>query len=248
MTSRRPVIAISSGRILTDYANIPSYPLIYVGADYVRAILAAGGTPMVLGLHDPEHYPGVLAEQLDVADGLVLSGGVDVSPLYYGEEPHQRLGHTLPERDRFELALIDEARRRELPVLGVCRGIQVLNVAHGGTLFQDLPTERPNGIQHEQASSRWQVTHHVDIRPGSRVAELTGVEGSLTVTSFHHQAIKELGEGLEVTATAPDGVIEAVESTTHPWMVGVQWHPEMSHTRDESSIELFRGFVSACTA
>lgn len=245
--SARPVIAISTNRVHVDNGPISAYPMTYVGEDYPRAVLAAGGTPVLLALHDPDAYPGVAAQQLEHADGLLLSGGVDVSPLTYGEQPHARLGATIPERDRFELALIAEARRRELPVLAICRGIQMLNVAYGGTLYQDLPSQFPGAIQHDQASARHVLSHHVEVAAGSRLAGLLGDAGTIGVTSFHHQALKRVGEGLAVVATAPDGLVEAVEATDHPWIVGVQWHPEMSHPLDPAATSLFAGFVDRCS-
>lgn len=244
--STRPLIAISTGRTHLDNGPISAYPMTSVGEDYPRAVLAAGGTPVLLALHDPESYPGVAAQQLEHADGLLLTGGPDVSPLAYGEQPHVRLGATIPERDRFELALIAEARRRELPVLAICRGIQILNVAYGGTLYQDLPSEVPGAIQHEQASARHVLSHQVEVSPGSRLAGVLGNAGTIGVTSFHHQAVKRPGEGLAVVATAPDGLVEAVEATDHPWILGVQWHPEMSHPVDLAAKRLFAGFVARC--
>lgn len=244
--SERPLIAISTTRLFIDNGPLKSYPITYVGEDYPQAVLKAGGTPVLLALHDPELYPGVAAQQLEHADGLLLTGGPDVSPLAYGEQPHPHLGPTLPERDRFELALIAEARRRDLPVLAICRGIQILNVAYGGTLYQDLPSQLPAAIQHTQASVRQQVSHHVDVADGSRLAGMLGRSGTVGVTSFHHQAIKDLGEGLSVVATAPDGIVEAVEAVDHPWIVGLQWHPEMSHPVDSAAMDVFRGFVARC--
>ncbi|HET9126714.1 MAG TPA: gamma-glutamyl-gamma-aminobutyrate hydrolase family protein [Propionibacteriaceae bacterium] len=244
--SRRPLIAISTSRTRVDNAHIAQYPLNYVGDDYPQAVLKAGGTPMLLALHDPDVYPGVLAEQLEHVDGVVLSGGMDVSPLLYGEQPHPRLEATLPERDRYELALIAEARRRELPVLAICRGVQILNVAYGGTLYQDLPSQRPDAIQHVQWSLRDQVSHDVTVVEGSRLAGLVGDADPLRVTSFHHQGIKDVGDGLRVVAVSPDGLAEGLEAEDHPWIVGIQWHPEMSHTADAASMDVFRGFVARC--
>lgn len=244
--SRRPVIGISTSQMPVDYAVLPQYPLNYVGEDYTKAVLSAGGVPILLGLFDPTEHPELAAAQLDLVDGLLLTGGMDVSPLAYGEQPHPKLGRTYPIRDRNEFALLAEARRRHLPVLAICRGIQIVNVACGGTLYQDLESQRDNVIQHEQHQERWQVAHEVEIDTHSRLHEVLGVE-SLPVTTFHHQAIKDLGDGLRVVAQAPDGVIEAVESTNDDWLVGVQWHPEMSRPVDAAAQRLFDGFVSVCS-
>lgn len=245
--SRRPVIGISSSQMPVEYASLKNYPLNYVGDDYPQAVLAAGGVPMVLGLFDPDQYDGIAEAQLELCDALLLTGGMDVSPLQYGEQPHPELGRTLPVRDRNELALIAEARRRGLPILAICRGIQIVNVAFGGTLYQDLGSQYTGSIQHEQRGDRTQVWHDVWVDANSRLAELIG-PGTVRVTSFHHQAVKALAAGLKVVASAPDGVIEAVESTGDDWLVAVQWHPEMSRPVDPVAQQLFDGFVTAARA
>ncbi|MHB1008411.1 MAG: gamma-glutamyl-gamma-aminobutyrate hydrolase family protein [Propionibacteriaceae bacterium] len=240
----RPVIGMSTGRMAVDYGPVPQYPLTYVPVDYVEAMLEAGGLPMPLALHEVGLYEGAVAEQLAHCDGLLLSGGVDISPAMYGEQPHPDLNATTPDRDAHELALLAEARRRGIPVLAICRGIQLVNVAYGGTLYQDIPSQVPAAIQHAQRSARHLPSHDVTVTEPSRLYGLVG--GSLAVTSFHHQAIKDLGADLDVVATAPDGIIEAVEATDHPWLVAVQWHPEMSHGADAASKAIFDAFVRQC--
>ena len=241
----RPVIGMSTGRMAVDYGPVPQYPLTYVPVDYVAAILEAGGLPMPLALHDVGLYEGAVAEQLAHCDGLLLSGGVDISPAAYGEQPHPELNATTPDRDDHELALLAEARRRGIPILAICRGIQLVNVAYGGTLYQDIPSQRPDAIQHSQRSARHLPAHEVTVTETSRLYGLVG--GSIMVTSFHHQAVKDLGANLHVVATAPDGIIEAVEATDHPWLMAVQWHPEMSHSADAPSQAIFTAFVAQCT-
>jgi putative glutamine amidotransferase len=241
----RPVIGMSTGRMAVDYGPVPQYPLTYVPVDYVEAVLEAGGLPMPLALHDVELYGGAVAEQLAYCDGLLLSGGVDINPATYGEQPHPELNATTPERDSHELALLAEAKRRGIPILAICRGVQLVNVAYGGTLYQDIPAQVPEAIQHSQRSARHQPSHDVTVSEASRLCELVG--DSIAVTSFHHQAVKDLGANLEVVATAADGIIEAVEATDHPWLVAVQWHPEMSHRADAPSRAIFRAFIAECT-
>ncbi len=197
-----------------------------VNAAYVRAVLRAGGVPLILSPLIGIEHNGVILAGLD---GLVLSGGEDVDPVHYGHAPHPDLGDVDPQRDAFELAIFRDARAYGLPVLAICRGIQLVNVAMGGTLWQDIPSERPEALRHAQAAQRDDRTHQVDLVPGSRLAEALG--GTICeVNSFHHQSIRDLATGLAVTGRAPDGEIEGVESADDgPWLLAVQWHPEEFH-------------------
>lgn len=201
---------------------------------YVRALTSAGLVPVIV---PPLLDADVACAVLDHVDGLVLTGGEDVDPARYQATPHPKLGETDAARDVMELALITGAERRRLPVLAICRGIQILNVALGGTLFQDLATERPGPIDHADQSAR----HGLKIEPRTR---LHGVLGALaaSVNTRHHQAIRELAPGLRATAWAEDGVIEGVEraGADAPWTLAVQWHPE-----DDVESALFRGFATA---
>jgi len=197
-----------------------------VNAAYVRSVLRAGGVPLVLSPLLGDKHNAVLLEALD---GLVLSGGEDVDPVHYGHAPHPDLGDVDPRRDAFELAIFRDARARGLPVLAICRGIQLVNVAMGGTLWQDIPSERPQALRHAQASHRDDRTHRVDLTPGSRLAEALGGT-TCEVNSFHHQSIRDLAPGLAVTGRAPDGEIEGIESADDgSWLLAVQWHPEEFH-------------------
>ena len=194
-----------------------------LNAAYVRALEAAGLVPLVV---PPLATPEAALPLLDVVGGLVLTGGEDVAPAHYGAAPHPALGRVTPARDETELALAAGARARGLPTLAICRGIQVLNVALGGTLVQDLPTERPSRVVHDPGSERDARVHEVAVVAGSRLAAALGAT-SPRVNSFHHQAVDRVAEGLVVTARAPDGIVEGVESSDDAWWaVGVQWHPE----------------------
>jgi putative glutamine amidotransferase len=192
--------------------------------DYVAGIAQAGGVPVVL-----PPVPGISAGAvLRGLDGLVLSGGSDLDPRYYDEPPALELGPTVPERDGFEVALLREALEMGLPVFGICRGLQVLNVVMGGTLYQDLPTQVPGGpVAHRQRDPKWQWTHEIEVEGGSAVAGIMGMS-TLRVNSYHHQAIKDLADGLVVAGRASDGVVEAAEyrDLSERWLVGVQWHAE----------------------
>lgn len=197
-----------------------------VNAAYVRAVIRSGAIPLILPPLLREAHHGAI---LDVLDGLVLTGGEDVDPTHYGHARHPAIGDVDPQRDAFELGIFREARQRGLPVLAICRGIQLVNVALGGTLWQDLPSERPSALPHRAPTERDVRTHRVDITPGSQLARVLGTT-SCDVNSFHHQSIRDLAPGLLVTATAPDGEIEGVESPPgEPWLLAVQWHPEEFH-------------------
>ena len=172
-----------------------------------------------------------------MVDALVISGGWDVDPLLWGEEPHTKLGSTLPERDTFDLLLIREARRRSIPILGICRGLQILNVEAGGSLYQDMSEQPGSFVRHWQSVHPDQATHTVTMEKGSILEKILGE--SMTVNSFHHMAVHEPGHGYQVTARAADGTIEGMESTEGSPVLGIQWHPEMMHRRSAAMRQLF---------
>jgi putative glutamine amidotransferase len=196
-----------------------------VNAAYVDSVASAGGVPVILPTAiRPEHA----AAALEGADGLLLSGGEDIDPNWYGMEPGARLGSIDARRDRLEFALFAAARERGVPVLGICRGLQLVNVAMGGALWQDLPTERPSDVRHDRDDERHARTHDVRLVDGTRTAEVLGTL-ALGVNSFHHQGVRTLAPGLVASAHAADGLVEAFEGTEGAWLVAVQWHPEEMH-------------------
>jgi putative glutamine amidotransferase len=199
----------------------PPNPEMALGMTYVRALEAAGALPVVV----PPLRSRDVGRLLGRLDGLVLSGGPDLAPAAYGAKPHLELGSTEPGLDAFEYAMAREAVRLELPILGICRGVQTLNVARGGTLHQHLPDVVGDVIAHRQSVDGRLPTHPVTILPGSRLAAILGTS-ELNVNSFHHQAVDGLGTGLCACAWAPDGAIEAVEDPERPFVVAVQWHAE----------------------
>jgi putative glutamine amidotransferase len=204
-----------------------------LGTPYLRAVEAAGGLPVVLAPDDPETAVALL----DRLDGVVLAGGPDFDPFAYGAaERHARLGPTDPLVDAAELALARGADARGLPLLGVCRGLQAMCVARGGTLHQHLD-------DHRQTAPAVETAHTVAVSPGSRLAALTG-GGTLAVNSFHHQAAARLGDGLRAVACAPDGTIEALEDPARQFWLGVQWHAEALVAR-APQLALFEGLVAA---
>jgi putative glutamine amidotransferase len=210
-----------------------------VNAAYVQALLAAGGVPLIMS---PLTGPSLAGRALDGVDGLILTGGEDMDPTWYGAEPSPLLSPPSRERDLFELALFAVARQRGLPILGICRGIQLINVGMGGTLFQDLPTERPGAVNHRPEGPRDFRSHRVQLEAGSRAAAALG-DTTVIVNSSHHQAIQQLAPGLRATGWTDDGLIEAAESgPDDPWLLAVQWHPEEMH-RDRRAAD--RGLFAA---
>ena len=210
--------------------------------DYVRSVEQAGAVPVVLPPVGAEDAAAIL----DRLDGVLLSGGVDVDPVLFGQTAHPRLGPVNRRRDDFELALTRAALRRDLPILAICRGHQVLNVAAGGTLIQDIPSvvEGPN--VHDARGPRWRRAHRVELSPGSRLREILG-QDTIPVNSFHHEAVVRLGEGLVVSAHSPeDGVVEGLEMPTRRFVVAVQWHPESFWSRPDSFQPLFDAHAEAC--
>lgn len=237
-----PIIAIS-GSLLPETSRAPER--VSINTAYLRAVQGAGLTPLVLM---PQlEYAGIEAAMAAVS-GLVLTGGGDVDPARYGEAPGgTRMDSVSCERDTAEFMALELAFARKLPVFAICRGMQVLNVALGGSLWQDLPSQNPSDIEHSQTSAgqpRGVATHEVRIAAGTRLHQVLG-RARLPVNSMHHQAVRNLGEGLVATAWADDGVIEALELPGEPFILGVQWHPEELAANDEYARKLFAAFAAA---
>lgn len=242
MTSPRPRIAITAG------SNPGSVNHAWLRFDYLHAISKAHGLPSIIAsgftnpLEDAEQLAG---EILDSCDGLLLSGGTDVDPKIFGEVPHTALGRVDGPRDPFEITLAREAVRRDMPVLGICRGLQVLNVALGGTLIQDIPSDIEGAAAHETGDNRVEIAHEVTVESDSRLTHLLATT-RVGVNSFHHQAAKGLGDGLTVTARSPeDGIVEGLEMSGRRFVVAVQWHPENFWKTSGAFDGLFGGFVEA---
>ena len=241
MTGPRPRIVITAG------SNPGTTNHAWLRFDYLHAISKARGLPSIVasGFTNPiDEAKQIAGEILDSCDGLMLSGGTDVDPAIFGEVPHTSLGRVDGPRDPFEITLAREAVRRDLPILGICRGLQVLNVAMGGTLIQDIPSDVPGAATHEAGENRVEIAHEVTIEPGSKLAELLSAR-RVGVNSFHHQAAKRIGEGLTVSATSPDGIVEGLEMPDRTFVVAVQWHPENFWKTSPAFDGLFTGFVEA---
>jgi putative glutamine amidotransferase len=207
---------------------------------YTSAVWEAGGLPLILPIAPAE--PALVEEYLDAIDGLIMTGGADIHPSFYGQIVLERCGEIDEERDRFEMELIHIARNRNLPFLGICRGLQVLNVALGGSLYQDLSYRQGTDPAHmSPRERRGETVHLVAIAESSRLVEIIGAR-ELHVTSTHHQIIHDLAPNLRVSAVAPDGVIEGVEGPGR-FLLAVQWHPERMATRHPEQLALFRTLV-----
>jgi len=209
---------------------------------YVEAVLKAGGTPVLIPLMTDETALEAIVSRID---GLILSGGCDINPQLFGEEHHPTVETCDSERDRYEMALLKQAVERQLPILGICRGNQLINVAFGGSLIQDIPSQvTESTVNHNQEEAREIATHSIKIKPESRLHQITRSR-QIMVNSFHHQAVKAVAPGFEAVAWADDGVIEAIESTEGKVILGVQWHPENGAvTGDLVMLDLFRQLVT----
>jgi putative glutamine amidotransferase len=214
----------------------------YLARYYSEAVEAAGGLPVHIPLIPrPDFIRGVMVE----LDGLLLPGSnSDIDPLRYGQQPHPQLGAVHPEKDATDLLALAEVEDHALPVFAICFGAQSLNVSRGGTLIQDIVSQHPNAIKHEQGAPRDRHSHRVRLLEGSIMGQLAGAE-TAPVNSHHHQAIETLGRELVATAWAPDGIVEAVEDPrSDRFVVGVQWHPELGWEQDSFSQALFNRFIA----
>lgn len=218
-----------------------------VAQEYVEAVLRAGGAAVLLPPPPgPRDFEATVQAHLDALDAVILTGGGDINPREFGERPHP-LNHAVdPERDRFELTIATRALATGLPLLGICRGLQVINTALGGTLIQHLPDTDSATLAHGSGEQSPHY-HAITVCAGSQLAMLT-IQSDFIAASWHHQAIDRLAPGLQIAARAPDGTIEAVETREHPFYIGVQWHPELTANTHATQQRLFDGLVNAARA
>lgn len=230
----RAIIGVSSN-IKEDLLSVP--------LSNVRAITQFGGVPIVL----PNLVEEGIEEIAGTIDGLLLTGGGDIDPTLFGEEPLLGLGSIVPERDLFEVALIQKMLELNKPVLGICRGAQILSIAMGGDMYQDIYSQKDGPLlQHDQQAPNWHGSHFVEVTEGSLLHKTVGVD-RFKVNSYHHQALRNMPVGFIVSGVASDGVIESFESTKHPFVMGVQWHPESLISKgDAHSFAIFEAFLNAC--
>jgi len=235
----KPVIGITANTIIADNGCFPGSERACVNVEYIEAVVEAGGAPVVL---PAVTNTDAIKTQSQVIDGLLVAGGYDIHPLLYGEEPFEKLEYIDPDQDYYELELIRLANGLKKPIFGICRGIQLINVAFGGTLYQDLSQSPGSYIKHMQKSKRQVAGHTLEIMKGSRLYDIFGE--FVVTNSFHHQAVKDVADGFIVSALSKDGIIEGIERTGDNFVVAVQWHPEHMIYKYPVMLDLFKHFIS----
>lgn len=237
---KKPIIGILANLHHFEHGPLPYAELCGVQRDYVCAVEQAGGVPLLIPVVENIE---TIHQQLSLVDGVILSGGYDVNPTHYDEEPSVLLEEIHPERDVFELKAIQIIRDYQKPLLGICRGMQILNVAFGGTLYQDISHAPGESIKHRQNAKRYEPTHSVDIVEGTLLSKILNGKISIATNSFHHQAIKKLAPGFIVNALAKDGIIEGIELPGNQFVMALQWHPEMMAAVDSNMGAIFQEFI-----
>mgnify|MGYP001212037894 CR=1 FL=1 len=238
---KKPLIGVSGSHMVDGSGTFAGYHRSYVNDDYIRSVIEAGGVPVILPFSTNDE---VIRETMEHVDGLLLSGGHDLYPLNYGEEPKQGIGPVWPERDHFDFLLLEEAEKHGIPVMAICRGHQIVNVYHGGTLYQDLKYDKNCYIKHSQNQDPATATHTVLIEADSHFAKIIGSTQWITNT-HHHQTISKIGDGLRVSARTKDGTIEGLESINGSYLQSYQFHPEMMSINNAKAKLLFTDFVQA---
>jgi putative glutamine amidotransferase len=243
-TSAAP-LRVALTTTIDKFAGSHARPAVFLYTSYINALESFGLAPVLI---TPGHTGSSIDALVDACCGLVLSGGEDVDPSRYGEEPSPALGQVEPLRDEMEFRAVECATARGMPVFGICRGLQVLNVHFGGTLYQDIATDRPGEqLTHQQTQPWFERTHSATVLQDSLLSSIVGEE-RLLINSFHHQAVKHLAPGMRVVARADDGMVEAIERPEYPWLLGVQWHPERNEAAapdTDPDRRLFIGFRDA---
>ena len=232
---KKPLIALMPlwDKKLNSYWMLPGY---------VDFIIKSGGVPVMLSFCDDEESVKEIAERFD---GFIFTGGDDIAPQLYGQQPIQQCGEPCVQRDSLEYALFKEIIKTDKPIIGICRGKQFLNAALGGTLYQDLPTQRSGEICHKQSAPFDALTHAVTVEKGTKLHDIVGTE-KLMVNTLHHQAVDKIAPCFKACATADDGLVEAVYAPEKAFLMGFQWHPEMIFRYEDSSLKIGKAFVEAC--
>lgn len=239
-----PIIGITCNLLKVEKGAFIGLNRLSLIEEYATAVERAGGTPLILPLTQKEE---TITHYSHLMDALILSGGQDVHTQLYGQEPRKELGEVLYERDMFEIRLIKKISELKKPILGICRGLQILNVAFGGTLYQDIPTQIPSALQHQQHAAPHVGTHRIEIIENSLLKSILK-NSSILTNSYHHQSVDQLAPGFKVTATSLDGVVEAIEKEGEPFVLGVEWHPEVMISSDQSMQDIFDYLVRTSQA
>ena len=237
----KPIIGITSNLLYRSSGTIDGKFTTFNNQEYDKAIIMAGGIPILLPITSDED---IIQSQVSLCDGILLAGGDDVNPLLYGEEPQKYLGETNSDVDFHHLTLAKEALSKQKPILGICRGMQLLNIACGGNVYQDLSEYPREYFKHSQIAPRTQCSHTVKTEEDSLLCKLLGP--SFQTNSFHHQALHRLGENISATAWSKDRIIEGIELTNYCFGIGVQWHPEIMLMQNQGMMPLFIAFIKAC--
>jgi putative glutamine amidotransferase len=238
-TRKKPLIGITM-----ELSGKKEQRLNFLNLAYAEAVEEAGGKAIYL---PTLLSPSKLQEIVSLTNGLVFTGGADIHPSYYGEEVSAPISLSPDQRTDFELKLFQAALKTGKSILAICHGMQIMNVSCGGSLYQDIATQLPGSIPHRGEEGQIPARHRVRVEPETRLASLLGSLAEFEITSTHHQAVKELGNGLKVNARSPDGLVEGIELPSSPRVIGIQWHPEKERA-SETSKRLFRGFIAlACS-
>lgn len=237
MSNNRPLIGITPG---FDYNENK----VYINRGYFDAISLSGGMPVLIPITEDE---GLLREIVEYFDGFLLSGGSDVDAVHWGELNYRYNGEISPYRDKMELFIAREAVGKDKPILGICRGMQVLNIALGGTIYQDIYSQIKDVelIKHSQSAPKWYPTHKIKVEKGSRVFKAHNND-YINVNSFHHQAVRDVAPGFIITSRSDDGIIESIEHESCKFAVGIQWHPEVMWEKHSLHLMMFGVFVTSC--
>lgn len=237
----KPKIGILSNLLTIESGSSIGLEKVFVSKSYVKAVESGGGVPIIIPVNTNKEN---IRSQIEAMDGILISGGIDVNPILYKEEAVKELECIHPEIDEFDIEAINIALELKKPILGICRGLQILNVALGGNLYQDLRYHECSYIKHVQDTKPYLGTHYIEVKENSILDDV--LDRKMLVNSYHHQSIKELGKGLKVIAYSNDGIIEAVEKENEKFVVGVQWHPEMMFEHDDKMLNLLKKFISKC--
>lgn len=241
MNMSKPFIGITCDYMMSEKEMSLGQERYFVSKDFIDSVIDAGGVPVLIPIINKEED---MLKIMDTLDGIILSGGFDVNPIYYGEEPTKHVGFTYTPRDLCELFIVKAAIEKDMPILGISRGQQIMTVAFGGKLYQDISDNEDSYVNHFQRASINDIGHYINIKQGTRLHDIFDTE-KLLVNSFHHQAIRTVPQNFIVAATASDGIIEAIEHKNKPIMA-VQWHPEIMVRKHPVMLKIFEEFIKSC--